>query len=275
MPSAGGATKACLLGVGHPLLDISSEVDSKLVQRYGLSMDNTIMAEEKHVNLYVEMERLPTVKYIAGGSTLNTIRVAQWMLQVPEATSFVGCVGKDAAAEKLRACVARDHVEAHFCIDHKFPTGKCACLIVDKERSLVTDLQAARQYRKDHLLTKHMTPVCDAAKIIYVAGFMINGTFDTVMHLAEKCSKQDTRFCMNLSAPFLMTVKHFASLFQKVVPYIDILFGNEIEAIAFGQMMGWVTIEPERIFFRAKRVSPVNRFFFANPQPSPFQVPNG
>jgi adenosine kinase len=49
-------------------------------------MDNQILAEEKHLPMYKEMvERFP-VEYIAGGAGQNSIRVAQWMLQVRPAT---------------------------------------------------------------------------------------------------------------------------------------------------------------------------------------------
>lgn len=40
--------------------------------------------------------------YSAGGATQNTIRFAQWLLQVPGATSYMGCVGKDKYADILR-----------------------------------------------------------------------------------------------------------------------------------------------------------------------------
>ena len=42
------------------------------------------------------------VQYVAGGATQNSIRAAQWLLQVPGATAYFGAVGKDEYAEKLR-----------------------------------------------------------------------------------------------------------------------------------------------------------------------------
>ena len=42
------------------------------------------------------------VQYVAGGATQNSIRAAQWLLQVPGATAYFGSVGKDEYAEKLR-----------------------------------------------------------------------------------------------------------------------------------------------------------------------------
>ena len=40
--------------------------------------------------------------YSAGGATQNSIRFAQWILQVPGATSYMGCVGKDKFADILK-----------------------------------------------------------------------------------------------------------------------------------------------------------------------------
>ena len=52
-----------------------------------LKLGDQILAEEAHQPLYKELEDKYKVEYIAGGATQNTIRVAQWMLQVPGATT--------------------------------------------------------------------------------------------------------------------------------------------------------------------------------------------
>ena len=51
---------------------------------------------------YADILARNDVKYGAGGAALNTIRAAQWMLQVPNASSYVGCVGKDKNADILK-----------------------------------------------------------------------------------------------------------------------------------------------------------------------------
>jgi len=33
------------------------------------------------------------VEYIAGGATLNTMRVCQWLIQKPNVISYFGCIG--------------------------------------------------------------------------------------------------------------------------------------------------------------------------------------
>jgi adenosine kinase len=118
-----------------------------MFEKYGLEPGGIILAEEKHMPVYAEMQAKPDVKYIAGGATQNSIRVAQWMLQEAGATAYMGCVGKDANAQKLRdACVA-DGVNAQYMEDATTPTGLCACLIMDKERSRCTSFAASAGWR--------------------------------------------------------------------------------------------------------------------------------
>ncbi len=44
-----------LLGMGNPLLDIITDVDHEFLEKYELKLDNAILAEEKHMNMYKEM----------------------------------------------------------------------------------------------------------------------------------------------------------------------------------------------------------------------------
>lgn len=53
---------------------------------------------------------MPDVQYIAGGATQNTIRVAQWMLQVPGATAYMGCIGDDEFGRRMTATAHGDGV---------------------------------------------------------------------------------------------------------------------------------------------------------------------
>jgi adenosine kinase len=229
--------EGALLGVGNPLLDISSPTDLALVEKYGLKMGNAILADEKvHMPLYDELAKKDTVEYIAGGATQNSIRVAQWMLQVKGATTYVGCVGKDAVADQLKTCAEADGVTTNYLVDEKTSTGKCACLINNKERSLVAFLGAANNYKKEHMVE---TKSYEAAKVIYIAGFFTTVSPDTIQFLAEHALEKGKTFMMNLSAPFIMMVPPFQKALKDAFPYVNFLFGNESEAKQLDIMMGW------------------------------------
>lgn len=40
------------------------------------------------------------VDYIAGGATLNTMRVCQWLVQKPNVISYLGCIGNNGLIRK-------------------------------------------------------------------------------------------------------------------------------------------------------------------------------
>lgn len=70
-----------IFGLGNPLLDISASVDAAFLAKHDLKANNAILAEERHAKLGEEMRSAYDVKFTAGGSCQNTIRVAQWLLR--------------------------------------------------------------------------------------------------------------------------------------------------------------------------------------------------
>jgi hypothetical protein len=67
-----------LFCIGNPLLDISITSKKELHDKYDLAYDTTILAEEKHMPLYKEIqEEEYKCEYIPGGAAQNTSRSAQ------------------------------------------------------------------------------------------------------------------------------------------------------------------------------------------------------
>jgi len=182
----------------------------------------------------------PDATYIAGGAAQNTIRVAQWMVQAPRATGYVGCVGVDNFAKRLRESSEGDGVTLHFLEDPKVPTGSCAVCIVAKDRSLVANLSAANCFKLEFLQSAAMKPVLDRAQYFYIEGYFITSAFPSIMHIAKFAHAANKLLAMNLSAPFLC--EFFSAQQLEVLPYIDFLFGNEHEAEAFGKKQGYTDL---------------------------------
>ena len=126
----------CILGMGNPLLDISSPVDDEFMKKYGIKAGNAVLAEDKHLPMYQELADKETVEYIGGGSTLNTVRVCQWMSQQKGFVGYMGCIGKDKFGQVLEQTTKEAGVDCNFMIDEKTATGTCAVCITDKERSI-------------------------------------------------------------------------------------------------------------------------------------------
>jgi adenosine kinase len=215
---------------------------------------NTALNTKHPYALLQEIEEKFKVEYIAGGATQNSIRVAQWMLQVPDATSYMGSVGADHYADALRATAKKDGVNAQYYVDPEAATGTCAVCILDGgERSLVANLAAANNYKIDHLKQAENWAMVEAARVFYSAGFFITVSPDSMLAVAQHAAANDKTYCLNLSAPFICEVPPFKKALSDLIPLVDFLFGNENEARAFAASEGWATEDVEEIALRISR----------------------
>lgn len=244
-----------ILGMGNPLLDISAVVDAELLEKYDLDENNAILAEEKHAPLYEELVESYKPSYIAGGATQNAIRVAQWMLQSTGATSYFGAVGADDYAAKMVTAINQDGVNVQYQTSTDTPTGTCAVLITGKHRSLVANLAAANTYKIDHLNEDAQWSVVEKASLYYIAGFFLTVSPDSMIKVAKHANEAGKTFCFNLSAAFLMQVPPFFNSMKQLLPFVDVLFGSEIEAVCLCNAMGWSDIEATDMIEIARRTA--------------------
>lgn len=224
------------MGMGNPLLDISANVTQEYLDKYDAKLGDQILAEDKHLPMFEELVKGYEVQYIAGGATQNSIRVAQWMLSAEGKagqTAFMGCVGNDEYGKQLEKCSSDDGVLVHYMKHASIPTGTCAALIVDKERSLIAHLAAANEFKETHLETEKAKEIIESAKFIYTAGFFLTVSVPSIVKVADKAISDGKVYCLNLSAPFI--VDFFGEQLATALEYADFLFGNETEAEAYAK----------------------------------------
>eukprot|EP00494_Astrolonche_serrata_P027282 UN27545 len=226
------STGPIIFGCGNPLLDISNDVDDAFLKKYDIKMGNAILATDKHLPMYKELCDKKGVKFVAGGSTLNSIRIAQWFLQKEGATGYIGCVGKDDYAATMEKNCKTDGVATNFMKCDK-ATGTCAVAVKAKERSLVANLSAANEFKADHMNTKESKAIWENAKVCYIAGFWLTVTPETMISIGKHCQTNKRPFIINVSAPFL--VQFFKEKFESVLPYVTHIFGNESESAAVAE----------------------------------------
>ena len=216
-----------ILGIGNPLLDISVSCDTALVDKYEIPHAEAILAEEKHMPLYQEIMGM-NPEFIAGGATQNTVRIAQWMSDADQ-TAYMGCISNDEYAEKLKESMTSYGVKGIYQIDEATPTGTCACLIDNKERSLVANISAANNFKIDFL--RENWAAVESCKFYYSAGFFLTVGPDCMVEVGKHCEEQGKECMMNLSAPFL--IQFFKDQMMSVMPYTTHVFCNELEAETF------------------------------------------
>ncbi|XP_030570040.1 adenosine kinase isoform X1 [Drosophila novamexicana] len=226
-----------LVGCGNPLLDISATVPMHFLERYGMKEDDAILAEERHMPIYRELAEDYQAEYLAGGSVQNSLRIAQWIIGQPNVAVFFGCVGKDKFADILREKARAAGVDAHYQVSEDTPTGTCAVLITGTHRSLCANLAAANKFTIDHLEVPENRHRIENALYYYISGFFLTVNPPSIMRVAATAHAKQRPFLMNLSAPFIS--QYFMTPLLEVMPYVDIIFGNEAEAHAFATAQGW------------------------------------
>ncbi|XDV50298.1 hypothetical protein PO909_019375, partial [Leuciscus waleckii] len=64
---------------------------------------------------------------------------------------------------------------------------------------------------------------------LILKGFFLTVSLESILKVAKQASENNKIFCLNLSAPFIC--EFFKEALMKVMPYVDILFGNETVSI--------------------------------------------
>lgn len=254
-----GVEKGILLGMGNPLLDMSTNVDAAFLKKYQLEADNAILAEPSHLPLYKDIETNHKVDYVAGGATLNTIRVGQWLLQKDHTFSYFGSIGADEYSKTLIEKAEDLGVNMKCQVNAEHPTGTCAVLLTEggKNRSLVTNLAAANEFKKTHFDDKAIWSIVEAADYFYIGGFFLTVSPESILEVAQHACANNKYLMMNLSAPFIS--QFFSEPMSKCLPYIDILFGNETEAVAFSNQQNFATEDIKTIALKAAALEKTNK----------------
>lgn len=230
-----------ILGLGNPLLDVSAIANDEFLKKYDLEPNNAILADEKHQNLCKDMSENFKVDYIAGGAAQNSMRVAQWFFEKPQVTTFFGAIGNDKFGEQMQKKAEENHVNVSYFVDPEVPTGTCACLITGNNRSLCAYLGASQKFNLQYL--KDNFHLVEKAKILYTTGFHSMVCFEAQLLLAEHAHASEGKiFSLNLSAPYICHV--CSEQLNRILPYVDLLFGNETEAQSFADMKGWKVTHP-------------------------------
>lgn len=221
--------------------------------------NNQILAEEKHKPLYEELVENYKVEYTVGGSTQNALRVAQWILREPNVTVFMGCVGKDKFSTIMETKARAQGVDVQYQYTDKEPTGTCAVLITSNgaERSLCANLAAANCFTIDHIRHPENKKLVDNALYYYVSGFFLTVSPESILEVANCALEKDALFMMNLSAPFLS--QYYSKPMMEAMPYVDILFGNELEAAAFAKSQKFGTEDLREVAMKITQLPKLNK----------------
>ncbi|CCW60752.1 unnamed protein product [Phytomonas sp. EM1] len=226
----GGMSVICF---GHPLLDMMANVDEEFLSKYDIQPGSVSLARPEQLPLFDHLvDGNINVDYVPGGSAMNTARTFSW-IRPDILISYVGALGKDRFSSILNVALSQANVVPLFEEHATKPTGTCAGLVFEKERSLVANLGAAVELSLQHFKNADVQRSIKMASLYYAEGFFLNTVSSPhgLLAVAEHSKQYGKIFCFNLSAPYISVAfrDHIAAL----MPYIDYIFGSEEDVLAY------------------------------------------
>eukprot|EP00102_Acyrthosiphon_pisum_P004725 XP_001948583.3 PREDICTED: adenosine kinase-like [Acyrthosiphon pisum] len=236
-----------VVGFCHPLLDMTVIGNENILKRYDLKSNDAVLAGEKHMSIYEELTKDPSVHYSAGGSGQNSLRFVQWILEEPNSVTFFGAVGNDRYSEILKREAIRDGLDVKYQYHSDIPTGTCAVIVTNngKDRSLCSNLSASWNLTDDHLEVPENQKIIQNAEFYLVTGFFLISNPGTVEKIGRIADERNRPLLFNMSAPYIFEL-YFDSV-MTIFSYINIIIGNAEEAKAFAFANNWETTDIEII----------------------------
>lgn len=221
-----------LVCLGNPLLDLQTKVDKLYLDKYSLKENDAILAESQHMPIFEETLNKPDLHVVAGGAAQNTARGAQYILPADSVVYF-GAVGKDVYAQKLHEANEVYGLRTEYDVHPEHETGKCAVLLNDVNRSLVTDLAAANHFQASHLDKPENWKLVENATHYYVGGYHLTVSPEAIAKIGKHASDNNKVFALNFSAPFIP--QFFKDPLDASLLYVDVVVANESEAEAYAE----------------------------------------
>lgn len=244
------ARKARLLGFGSTLLDIIVDTSDDFLCKYNLPVNGEMRVSESDELFAIFEDVQNTYKdrmhLRPGGATLNTVKVAQWCLKETGSTVFISCVSNDLTGRTLREAISRAGVEGWFQVKTGRPTGSCLVLCTNSNRCLVTYAGASALLSDDSLDSKEAKVAVDTSHFFYCSGYTMISCYSAVHRLAQHVSSHPGKvFTLNMAAVFVC--QQYAECFRSILPFVDVLIGNQMEALALAPACGLQATSTEEI----------------------------
>ncbi|XP_030835365.1 adenosine kinase 1 [Strongylocentrotus purpuratus] len=240
-----------IAGFGIPLLDFIADVDDRLLDRYGLECDSSNQATEEQKVLYDELSRHPRVQVIPGGAVPNALRIAQWLLGIPNITMSFGCIGDDAFGKILTDKSQSEGVYVQYQVHPTQPTGTCAVLITGQHRCLVSNYAAAKHLSSDFIFEDETWRHIKSASCFYLVGYFIHTYPSISRELADFARRENKVLTMNLSAVYVC--EQSSQLLTQMIEHAQYVFGNKAELQAYASALDWQDTE-ESVMMKMSRI---------------------
>lgn len=214
-----------VFGMCNALYDIQAEVDDALLADLGFAKGGMFLIDEEVQREIVTRIYTHIVHSEAGGSGANT------MLGIGllgGRACYTSRVGPDEHGALYRESLAGKGVQPNLAIGEG-DTGISLILITpDAERTMLTFLGEARSLTRDDIDLDALR----RSEYLYVTGYLwdTDNQKEAVSLAMTEANRAGVRVALSLSDPFCVG-RHKADFLHLVQRHVDVLFGNEDEAM--------------------------------------------
>ncbi|MCQ2335014.1 MAG: adenosine kinase [Paludibacteraceae bacterium] len=214
-----------ILGLGNALTDILLHVSDEDVRSLGVSKGGMHLISFDQALSLQQQFSLVRRSMIAGGSAANTVNA---IAALGGKASFVGKLGEDEIGQFFRQDMVKNGVENPRFFTSELISGCCTVLITpDSERTMCTYLGAAANMTPEDITPGMFT----GYDIFHVEGYILQNH-----ELIEKAIRLAKEAGLKVSidlASYTVINENKEFLTELVKNYVDIVFANEDEALAY------------------------------------------
>ena len=214
-----------ILGMGNALTDVLVQLDNEThLENLGLPKGSMQLVDSDKNTAVQEYIRNMSKQMIAGGSASNTMR---GIACLGGYSTFVGMVGNDEVGKVFEQELKDTGVSTNLFFSNT-PSGTATAFISpDGERTFATHLGAAIGMTAE-LLTPELFKGYD---IFHIEGYLVQN-HDLIRKAVHIAKYEGLKVSLDL-ASYNVVEENLEFLQTLVRDYVDILFANEEEALAF------------------------------------------
>lgn len=216
-----------MFGLGQPMIDIIAKVTNEFVDSWQLTNEDFHELHEDKMGMVNLLYELFHVEFLSGGSTQNCLSMAQYLLTVPNATLFIGCVGKDGNGEALTRTLVESGVKVQVREVDSAETGFCIVMECNGARKLLLRIGAAAKSARRIFEDAKKRNLLDQLRCFYVETLTLRYDREAAIEIGQYAAANDRYFCLNLSPTHASLSRR--GDFWTVLPYVDVLISGEAE----------------------------------------------
>lgn len=214
-----------ILGIGSALVDITVLVDDTFLSDHQLPKGGMTLVEHPVSESMLSKLKAENPAYSAGGAAANVIST---FAALGGQGGFIGKINQDHLGELFKNHTQNAGVHFFPVFSEQLATGRVLSLISeDSERTFATYLGAASEMTPDDFNTE----IFGQTSILLIEAYLI---FNEALfiYILEQAKAKQCRIALDLSSFTVVNAKK--ELLQQIVrEYVDILFANEEECLAF------------------------------------------